>query len=101
MRPIACQLVAALHYLHANRVIHRDMKPQNVLLGASSRVMLCDFGFARAMSQACGLAHPRATRSAATHRPRPGRGLSMPLRTLPPLHTHGNRCTDVHTYIDI
>mmetsp|Transcript_27632 Transcript_27632/g.84195 ORF Transcript_27632/g.84195 Transcript_27632/m.84195 type:complete len:1640 (-) Transcript_27632:1076-5995(-) len=44
------QLVRALHYLHSHRVIHRDMKPQNVLIGANSRVMLCDFGFARAMS---------------------------------------------------
>ena len=51
VRSIARQLVHALHYLHSNRVIHRDMKPQNVLLGANSRVMLCDFGFARAMSQ--------------------------------------------------
>lgn len=51
VRSIAVQLVHALHYLHQNRVIHRDMKPQNVLLGSSSRVMLCDFGFARAMSQ--------------------------------------------------
>ena len=49
--PIAAQLVDALHYLHSHRVIHRDMKPQNILLGANSRVMLCDFGFARAMSQ--------------------------------------------------
>jgi len=51
VRIIARQLVQALYYLHSNRVIHRDMKPQNVLLGAGSRVMLCDFGFARAMSQ--------------------------------------------------
>lgn len=50
IRSIACQLTHALHYLHSNRVIHRDMKPQNVLVGANSRVMLCDFGFARAMS---------------------------------------------------
>jgi fused-like protein len=51
VRSIARQLVQALHYLHSHRVLHRDMKPQNVLLGAGSRVMLCDFGFARAMSQ--------------------------------------------------
>ena len=47
---IARQLVAALHYLHSHRVIHRDMKPQNILIGARRAVKLCDFGFARAMS---------------------------------------------------
>lgn len=50
MQKIAKQLVQALHYLHSNRVIHRDMKPQNILVGAHGRVKLCDFGFARAMS---------------------------------------------------
>ncbi len=50
VRSIAKQLVRALHYLHSNRIIHRDMKPQNVLIGAHGCVKLCDFGFARAMS---------------------------------------------------
>lgn len=50
MQKIAKQLVQALYYLHSNRVIHRDMKPQNILVGAHGRVKLCDFGFARAMS---------------------------------------------------
>jgi len=50
VRNIARQLVRALHYLHSNRVIHRDMKPQNVLIGAHGTVKLCDFGFARSMS---------------------------------------------------
>lgn len=51
VRQIARQLVSALHYLHAHRIIHRDMKPQNILLGKDSTVKLCDFGFARAMSK--------------------------------------------------
>ncbi|GBG88292.1 hypothetical protein CBR_g46858 [Chara braunii] len=50
VQAIAKQLVRALHYLHSNRIIHRDMKPQNILIGAGGRVKLCDFGFARAMS---------------------------------------------------
>ncbi|KAI0488812.1 hypothetical protein KFK09_028651 [Dendrobium nobile] len=50
VQAIAKQLVKALYYLHSNRIIHRDMKPQNILIGAGSIVKLCDFGFARAMS---------------------------------------------------
>ncbi|GLC39018.1 hypothetical protein PLESTM_000827500 [Pleodorina starrii] len=50
VRSIAKQLVRALHYLHTNRIIHRDMKPQNILIGSNGVVKLCDFGFARAMS---------------------------------------------------
>ncbi|KAJ3693415.1 hypothetical protein LUZ60_008895 [Juncus effusus] len=50
VQAIAKQLVKALYYLHSNRIIHRDMKPQNILIGTASVVKLCDFGFARAMS---------------------------------------------------
>jgi serine/threonine protein kinase len=50
VQQIAKQLVKALHYLHSNRIIHRDMKPQNVLIGSNGKIKLCDFGFARAMS---------------------------------------------------
>jgi fused-like protein len=50
VRSIARQLVRALAYLHSRRVMHRDMKPQNVLVGSGGVVKLCDFGFAREMS---------------------------------------------------
>ncbi|VDD79214.1 unnamed protein product [Mesocestoides corti] len=50
IRSIAAQLVSALYYLHAHRILHRDMKPQNILLGHGGVVKLCDFGFARTMS---------------------------------------------------
>lgn len=51
VRVIAKQLVRALHYLHMNRIIHRDMKPQNILIGKNGAVKLADFGFARTLSQ--------------------------------------------------
>ena len=44
VRVIGVQLVSALEYLHGNRIIHRDMKPQNILIGKDGRVKLCDFG---------------------------------------------------------
>ncbi|XP_060117926.1 serine/threonine-protein kinase 36 isoform X2 [Heteronotia binoei] len=50
VRDIASQLVSALYYLHSHRILHRDMKPQNILLGKGGVIKLCDFGFARAMS---------------------------------------------------
>ena len=50
VRKIAQQLVQALYYLHSHRIIHRDMKPQNILISANGIVKLCDFGFARSMS---------------------------------------------------
>lgn len=50
VRLIAIQLVKALQYLHANRIIHRDMKPQNILIGSNGMIRLADFGFARSMS---------------------------------------------------
>ena len=47
---IAVQLIQALYYLHTRKILHRDMKPQNILLCSDGVVKLCDFGFARAMS---------------------------------------------------
>ncbi|KAM8962411.1 serine/threonine-protein kinase 36 [Pelodytes ibericus] len=50
VRDVAAQLVSALYYLHSHRILHRDMKPQNILLGKDGTVKLCDFGFARELS---------------------------------------------------
>ncbi|XP_068100245.1 serine/threonine-protein kinase 36 isoform X2 [Hyperolius riggenbachi] len=50
VRNVSAQLVSALYYLHSHRILHRDMKPQNILLGKDSTVKLCDFGFARELS---------------------------------------------------
>ena len=47
VQEIAGDLVSALHYLHTHRILHRDIKPQNILLDNQGRAKLCDFGFAR------------------------------------------------------
>lgn len=46
------QILQGLAFCHANRVVHRDLKPQNVLIDKYGQVKLADFGLARTFGMA-------------------------------------------------
>src|SRR5919197_175689 len=45
---IVQQVGSALHYAHRQGVVHRDVKPANVMIEDSGWAVVCDFGIARA-----------------------------------------------------
>ena len=60
---IACDALRGLEALHGaqpRRLVHRDVKPSNIVLSADGTAKLCDFGFARVLS--AGSAASAATR---------------------------------------
>ncbi|XP_021367362.1 cyclin-dependent kinase-like 1 isoform X8 [Mizuhopecten yessoensis] len=50
IKKIVSQLLEAVNYCHSRNCIHRDVKPENILLSTERQVKLCDFGFARVLT---------------------------------------------------
>lgn len=44
------QLLSGVNELHSKRIMHRDLKPQNLLLSNDLSIKICDFGLARTFS---------------------------------------------------
>ncbi|XP_078265596.1 cyclin-dependent kinase-like 5 isoform X2 [Rhinoraja longicauda] len=51
MRNYIYQLIKAIHWCHRNDIVHRDIKPENLLISHNDMLKLCDFGFARDLSE--------------------------------------------------
>jgi len=49
---IALQICSALKHAHKNGIVHRDIKPQNILVSEDGTIKVADFGIARAVSSA-------------------------------------------------
>jgi serine/threonine-protein kinase len=49
---VAIEVSSALAFAHRNGVVHRDVKPANILVGHDGRVKVADFGIARALNSA-------------------------------------------------
>jgi serine/threonine protein kinase len=40
-------------FLHLSNIIHRDVKPANILISSDCNVKLCDFGLSRSLPMRC------------------------------------------------
>lgn len=52
---IATQVLTSLAFLHEHRVIHRDLKPGNILINSKGLVKISDFGLSRALQLGCSV----------------------------------------------
>lgn len=52
---IGLDVVSALASAHAGVIIHRDIEPDNILLGSRGEAIVADFGIARALAESPSL----------------------------------------------
>ena len=51
IKNLAYQMLSGLHYLHSNFILHRDLKPDNLMLATDGTLKFIDFGMARSYGE--------------------------------------------------
>jgi hypothetical protein len=54
LRQISCEVLGALASAHASGMVHRDVKPGNILLTADGHAKIADFGIAKSLEDSTG-----------------------------------------------
>jgi serine/threonine-protein kinase len=88
---IAREAAQALHYAHDHGVVHRDVKPENLLLTRDGNTLVADFGIARALSGGTG-----AGQGAATALTETGMSIGTPAY-MSPEQASGDKALDART----
>lgn len=60
------QILCGVKYIHSANVIHRDLKPGNILINSQGQLKICDFGLARGINDDTESERIKITRYVAT-----------------------------------
>jgi len=91
-RLVLAQVALALAYLHGERIVYRDVKPENTLVGVDGHILLADFGVSKRLATLCGGGSDDSTRvnAAAGQAKLAGANLALDGCLAEPIATIGN-----------